>query len=310
MKRVVSVSLGSSKRDKTVEANFLGETFEVSRRGVDGDEKKFVETINALDGTVDAIGFGGMDQYLWSAGKRYEFREAKRLLAGVKKTPVLDGSGLKNTLERETVRYLAREGVVDFAHTKTLIVSGVDRFGMSEAVVEQGGAVTFGDLMFALGINAPIRTWPAFQRLARVLLPVITQMPLSLLYPMGEKQNEVTPKWGKWYEWADTVAGDFLFIRRYMPAPGSGGLNGKVVLTNTTTETDEAELRKRGVRLLVTTTPNFDGRSFGTNVMEAILVALNNGKPLSEAEYLGLLKKLSWTPNVRDLSGSSPDAKV
>jgi len=35
--------------------------------------------------------------------------------------------------------------------------------------------------------------------------------------------------------------------------------------------------------MLVTTTPRFDGRSFGTNVMEAVLVALNNGKTLKIA---------------------------
>ena len=72
MKRVISLSLGSSKRDKTVTAEFFGETFEISRLGVDGDEKKFVERLAELDGTVDAIGYGGMDRYLWSEGKRYE----------------------------------------------------------------------------------------------------------------------------------------------------------------------------------------------------------------------------------------------
>jgi len=126
-------------------------------------------------------------------------------------------------------------------------------------------------------------------------------MPLSMLYPMGEKQNTITPKWEKWYRWADVIAGDFLYIRRYMPTPESGYLKGKVILTNTTTEADEEELRKRGVRMLITTTPNFEGRSFGTNVMEAVLVALNNGKQLSAEEYLATLKKLDWTPNVRHL---------
>ena len=54
MKRIVSLSLGSSKRDKTVTAEFFGEMFEISRQGVDGDEKKFVERLVELDGKVDA----------------------------------------------------------------------------------------------------------------------------------------------------------------------------------------------------------------------------------------------------------------
>jgi hypothetical protein len=301
MKHIVSLSLGSSRRDKTVTADLLGETFQIERVGTDGDQAKFEKRLTDLDGTVDAIGFGGMDRYLWSEGRRYEFAAARKLLAGATKTPVLDGSGLKNTLEREAVRWLAKNEVVDFKSSKTLMVCGVDRFGMSEALVDQGGAVYFGDLMFALGIPYVIRSWKAHRRFAHLLLPVIVQMPISMLYPMGEKQNAVTPKWEPWYRWADIIAGDFLYIRRYMPTPESGALNGKVIITNTTTEEDEGELARRGVRLLVTTTPNFEGRSFGTNVMEALCVAANGGKTLTPEEYGDVLMRLGWTPSLRPL---------
>lgn len=297
MKRVISLSLGSSKRDKTVTAEFFGETFEISRQGVDGDEKKFVERLAALDGTVDAIGFGGMDRYLWSEGKRYEFAASKRLLAGAKKTPVLDGSGLKNTLERAAVERLQREGIVDFKNKKTLIVSAVDRFGMSEALISCGGQICFGDLMFGLDLPIPITNPKAFKIVARTLLPIVVQMPLSMLYPMGEKQNHIVEKWGKWYAWADILAGDFHYIRRHMPKD----LAGKTVLTNTTTEENQKELKERGVVQLITTTPVFEGRSFGTNVMEAMLVALNGGKEMQPDEYLAMLQKLDWKPNVISL---------
>lgn len=302
MKRVVSLSLGSSKRDKTVTVDLLGETFEISRQGVDGDEKRFVQRLAELDGTVDAIGFGGMDRYLWSEGKRYEFAASRKLLSGATKTPVLDGSGLKNTLEREAVRWVASQGLIDFAHSKTLMVAGVDRFGMSEALSEQGGEIVFGDLMFALGVPYPIHGRAAHKRLARLLLPLIVQMPLSVLYPMGDKQEQITPKYERWYAWADLLAGDFHYIRRYMPTRESGLLRGKAVLTNTITETDVDELQTRGVRLLITTTPTFEGRSFATNVMEAVCVAASGGKALSESEYLALLKSLNWTPTVRHLA--------
>lgn len=294
MKKVVSLSLGSSKRDKTVTATLLGETFEISRVGVDGDQAEFVKRLKELDGTVDAIGFGGMDRYLWSEGRRYEFVAAKKLLEGAVKTPVLDGSGLKNTLERETVRRLAESGTVDFKNSKTLIVSAVDRFGMAEALIEQGGKLCFGDLMFGLGLPIAIQSPGAFKIVARTLLPIVVRMPLEQLYPTGEKQNTIEPKWQKWYAWADILAGDFLYIRRHMPED----LKGKTILTNTTTEADMEELKKRGVARVITTTPNFDGRSFGTNVMEALLTALHGGRTLSQEEYLETLKKLDWTPTV------------
>ena len=45
LRRVVSVSLGSSKRNKSHEVEVLGERFLIERIGTDGDLKKFAELI-------------------------------------------------------------------------------------------------------------------------------------------------------------------------------------------------------------------------------------------------------------------------
>ncbi len=301
MKRVVSVSLGSSKRDFRETADFLGETFEIGRVGTDGDAARYRALLLELDGKVDALCLGGYDRYLWSGGRRYEFRDVRRAIAGVTRTPIVDGSGLKNTLERETVRWLAARGVVDFARKKTLMVAGVDRFGMAEALVEQGGEVVFGDLMFSLGVPLPIRSWRAHRALAAVLLPVVTQLPYALLYPTGKKQEQITPRWGSHYARADVIAGDFHLIRRHLPPAAGCPLTGKVVLTNTTTAEDVDELARRGASLLVTTTPRLGGRSPGTNVLEGVFVALHGGRTLAPEEYLETLRRLAWTPDVQRL---------
>ena len=312
VKRVVSVSLGSSRRDKITTARFADQTFEIQRIGTDGDTARFRQLLEELDGRVDAIGLGGLDRYLWAGGRRYEMASARQLIRGVRRTPVVDGSGLKDSLERETVRWLAENGVVDFAHRNTLMVCGVDRFGMAEALAEQRGPILFGDLMFNLGVPLAIPSWSAHRRLARLLLPVLTRLPIALLYPTGQKQNEITPKWERYYRWADVIAGDFLLIGRFLPGAGAGApapLAGKTILTNTTRPADVEELEKRGVSLLVTTTPEFEGGSFGTNVMEGVLIALNGGQKLSPEGYLATLKQLGWTPNVRRLRGSGKSEK-
>ena len=64
MKRVVSVSIGSSSRDHEVNVSLLGEEFNVSRRGTDGDLDKACALLRELAGKVDAIGLGGLDIYL------------------------------------------------------------------------------------------------------------------------------------------------------------------------------------------------------------------------------------------------------
>jgi hypothetical protein len=189
------------------------------------------------------------------------------------------------------------------------MVAGVDRFGMSEALAEQGGEVVFGDLMFSLGLPIPIHGAKLHRLVAGLLLPLIVQMPLSVLYPMGEKQNQIIPAHQQWYAWADIIAGDFHYIRRHLPTAESGILKGKTILTNTTTEQDQIELRERGVTRLITTTPSFDGRSFGTNVMEAMCVALNDGKLLDRAGYEAVLSKLSWDINIIELQAPAGGPK-
>ena len=78
------------------------------------------------------------------------------------------------------------------------------------------------------------------------------------------------PGYAKYYEDADIIAGDFHYVQMYMPQD----MTGKWIITNTTTAADVEDMRSRGVELMVTSTPRLDGRSFGTNVMEATMVAL------------------------------------
>jgi hypothetical protein len=309
MKRVVSVSLGSSKRDKTSQVTILGEEFEISRVGTDGDMKRFGELIAELDGKVDAIGLGGIDRYLWVDDRRYTVRDADRLAKIAKVTPVVDGSGVKNTLERRTIQYLQDNGLVDFADKNVLVVCAVDRFGMAQAIAKLTKRVIFGDLMFSLGVPVPMRSYRAVRRAAKTLLPIVTRVPFQWLYPTGEKQDKSEPKYQKYYQWADVIAGDFLIIKRTMPTVESGILEGKVIVTNTVTAEDTRAMIDRKVRMLVTSTPLYDGRYYATNVYEGVLITLLGKRPedVTVADYDDLLERLKWRPTITDLTQLSAD---
>jgi hypothetical protein len=80
-------------------------------------------------------------------------------------------------------------------------------------------------------------------------------------------------------------------------------MQGKVVVTNTTTPQDVELFRKCGVKYLVTTTPILDGRSFGTNMMESALIALSGKKrALTRDEYEEILTKLGFEPSLQELN--------
>lgn len=297
-KHVVSISLGSSQRDHQVETELLGVPFLIERRGVDGDLRRAKALIQELDGQVDAIGLGGLDVYLYSKTKRYALRDGLKLLALAQKTPAVDGSGLKNTLEREVIRQLAENGPFPLRDRRVLMVCAMDRFGMAQALEEAGAKTMYGDLIFTLEVDQPILTLDELAERADKLLPDLCKLPISMVYPTGSKQAliEPTPMTDKYYAQADIIAGDFLFIRRRLPQD----LQGKAIITNTVTAQDLEELRQRGAAYLVTTTPEFKGRSFGTNVMEAIFISLLGKKweEVQPQDYLELIRRLRFQPRI------------
>ncbi|MBV8066582.1 MAG: quinate 5-dehydrogenase, partial [Candidatus Eremiobacteraeota bacterium] len=138
MKTIVSVSLGSSSRDHNARVTFMGEELDISRVGMDGKLDAAIAKVRELDGRVDAIGLGGIDVYLYAGRHRYALRDGLRLLEAAKTTPVVDGSGLKNTLEREAVRFMREELAMDLRGRRVLMVSALDRFGMAQALVDAG----------------------------------------------------------------------------------------------------------------------------------------------------------------------------
>lgn len=299
MKRIVSVSLGSSKRDHSVETKILGETFFIERIGTDGDIKKLISIIKELDGRVDAFGMGGIDIYLQGPNKRYIIKDSKPILEAAKLTPIYDGSILKNTLEKTVIKYIDKN-LLPLKEKRILMTSAVDRYGMAMALYESGADITFGDIMFGLKLPIPIKSFKSFNMIIRILLPIVVNMPFEILYPIGGEQDTITTRYEKYYKNADIIAGDYIFIKKYMPQD----LFGKIIITNTITSDDIQSLKSRGVHMLITTTPEFNGRSFGTNVIEGLLSVIigKNKESITPSDYEDIIETLNISPRVEYLN--------
>jgi len=302
MKKVLGVSLGSSTRDHKVEIEVLGEKVEIERRGTDGDVKKMMQIFQEYDGKVDVFSLGGTDLYLYSGpqGKRYTIRESEKIISIIKKTPIVDGTGIKYVLEKSVVKYIDAQTDISLKEKKALVTITVDRFGMAEGLIEAGCEMTFGDLIFCLNIPIPLHSFRSIGIFARLLLPILVYVPIKYLYPTGEKQEKSNLKYVKYFQDADIIAGDYLGISQYMPED----MGGKIIITNTVTSSNVEDLKKRGVNYLITTTPEFEGRSFGTNVFQATLVAISGKSPeeLQPGDYLKLIEKTGFKPRIEKLN--------
>ncbi len=129
-------------------------------------------------------------------------------------------------------------------------------------------------------------------------MPIARHLPVSMLLPPGSKGEKRKPKGVRYWQEADLIAGDMHYIYKY----STPDLGGKFVITNTTTPENIQWLKDRGVHTVITTTPRYEGRSFGLNMMEAALTAYAGlGRPLSNHELNSLIDRLELRPWVQFL---------
>jgi hypothetical protein len=293
MKRTVSVSLGSASRNKKVVVVFHGMEISVERIGTGGDAKAARNLFTELDGQVDCLTVGGIDLYVHLDGRDYPIYAALKLVKGVHQSTLVDGRMLKYALEGRVF-----ERAEDFLggrprFKRAFVPFGADRTGLISAVSSVADEVLIGDLMFMFGVPYPVRGLAQFKRIARILLPVAAYLPISVLFPPGAKDEGFHPKYEKFWREADLIAGDMHYIRKY----SCDDLRGKTVVTNTTTPDNIDMLRERGVHQVLTTTPIYDGRSFGVNMMEGVLTVYSGkNRPLSIRELSALIDELDLRP--------------
>ncbi len=301
MKRAVSISIGSSKRNKSVEIVLLGERVIIERIGTDGDMEKAAQLYKELDGKVDAFGVGGADLGLRVDQKWYPLYSVQPMVRFIKQTPVVDGAGLKNTLENRVAPFIESKigDYIQFMGKMAFVTLGADRWGMTKSFIDAGYKCVFGDLMFGLGLPFALHSERSLKTFAAILMPIAGRLPFEWVYPTGEKQEKRVPKWEKYYQWGTVVAGDCHYVKGHMP----DRMEGKVIATNTTTPEDVELFRQVGVKYLLTTTPVLEGRSFGTNMMEAALIAVSGkGRQLTYAEINQLLDQLNLEPQLQELN--------
>ncbi len=306
MKQALSISIGSLTRNKSVVINLLGEDVHIERIGTNGDMDAARQMFKDMDGKVDAFGVGGTDLGLFFGGKWHPFHSVLPIVQDVRHTPIVDGLGLKNTLEVRSADILESEisSYLNKVGRSVLVTTAVDRYGLVQSFINANYKCTFGDALFSLGLPLPLHSEKQVNSIFSILMPIVSRLPFEWVYPTGEKQLERKPKFTWAFEQASVIAGDCQYITRYMP----DDLEGKIVVTNTTTPRDIDLFKQAGVKYLLTTTPVYDGRSFGTNMMEAALLAVTNYK--GKVDYRNFRPHFKRLAELIDIVGFKPALQV
>ena len=178
----------------------------LERIGCDGDEKKARALFKEMDGQVDAFGVGGVELFVRVVDKQYPLRSGLNLVKDVQHTPYTDGRGLKYTLERNLFQLAEPHLKHPLTPRRAMMPLAADRYGMAESLHRAGFDLVFCDLMFGLGLPIPVKGLNRLRLLAAILLPVVGLMPISMLYPTGQDQDEIVPKFEKWFNYGPLIA--------------------------------------------------------------------------------------------------------
>jgi predicted amino acid dehydrogenase len=305
MKEILIIHSGEG--GATTVERFMNHDLRLRRVGCGGDAERARALIAAADSGADsrpaAIALEGMPAMLELGDTHRPHTVGATLAAAATNTPVVDGGGIRAGLERWGVILADRAQPGIFGQKRVLMVPGLNHPGLAGALERRASDLRYADpfIYFALPSVPLVGGRGTLGQAAGPTLDQLKDAPFHRIQPLPGEPG--TSREADSFQWADILAGDVGAIRRYAPAE----LKRKTVVVEWATEEDLADLRQRGVSIVVTMMPALDGRGelgrWSAATLEAIMVALrvDADAPLTEDTYLDLMADLDWTPAVRYL---------
>ena len=154
MKKVVTVTLGSSKQDFEFKTEFLGQSFSVRRLGADMDTGKAWELMRRQQASADAIGLGEISDHYHVGLRTVINKDTQHLTNVVTRVPVTTGATLRRLLQVRAVRYVQKELGNYFNNNLVLFLSGMRNYDMAVALSDYTKNLSFADALFQTGAPA------------------------------------------------------------------------------------------------------------------------------------------------------------
>lgn len=303
MKHIAVIHLGPAGAPTTETVTFLTQLVQITRLGCGGDLAVAQDLLAQYDGQVDALVLEGLptELRLGVVSRPHTLGVTLPLLA--KQTPLVDGSGVRGGLERWGVILADRAQPGIFAEKRVLMTPGLNHSGLAQSLARHSPDLRYADpvIYFALPDVPGLGYRQTLDQAATPTLEQLKDFPFRRLFPLSGQPD--TPRAAAPFEWADVLAGDIGAIRRYAPAH----LEHKIVVVESANDSDVADLRQRGVSIVVTLMPALDHKGglgrWSAATLEGLLVALRPSAHLSLTEntYLDLIADLDWTPGLQYL---------
>jgi predicted amino acid dehydrogenase len=300
MKKVVTVTLGSSKKDFEFKTKFLGQEFSVQRMGADRDSGKAWELMRRQQANADAIALSDMVDHYHVGLRTVVNKESQRLMQVVTRVPVTTGASLRRLLQVRAVRYVQKELGHYFNNNLVLFLSGMRNYDMAVALSDYTKNLSFADPVFQAGSPLLLSSLDQLELYAKgkELIPNIVPGKFLKSVLSTVKNKIVANAVGK----SHVIVGTF----REIQAVASGGnLEGKTLITSAVDDEALAFFTKHKVNLVVDVSPKLFDKVVGISTITAMILAAT-GKPeaeLSDHDFEEIINELDIKPRLLHPTG-------
>ncbi len=300
MKKVVTVSLGSSKQDFEFETDFLGQHFRVKRLGADDDIGRAWELMRRHQAEADAIGLGEVGDHFHVGQRTVINKETARLLKVVTRIPATTGARLRRLLQVRAVRKVQAQLGNYFNNNIVLFISGMRNYDLAQALSEYTPNLYFADALTQTGAPALLNSLEQLELYAKGTDWALTGRRRELLEAAfsGFKRSRMVAEVAK----AHVIVGTFAEIRE---VGNTRNLAGKTVITSAVDEERLAFFRQCRVNLVIDVSPRLFEQVVGVNVIEAMIIAALECplEDISDEDFEEIIDELDLQPQLLHPTG-------
>jgi predicted amino acid dehydrogenase len=296
MKKIISISLGTSQRDYEFRTKFLGQKFYIRRIGTDGDTREIVELLYDWETRADAIGLSGVKFPNKIGLQRTAEKRDERLkeLSADLKTPVTTGEALRNVAQGWVARYVQETQKDYFTNARVMVLSGMTDYSIAAVLAEYTDNLQFADPILEHGIPKFLNSLKDMERYARGVHDVLSLSPTKVIatsLPLLDEWNKYIVR--KAMQKATVVIVPYEGFYDYLDHCTLEELGGKTVITSTAYDDRVEFLKKRGVDVIIDATPKILERVVQVDVLEAMIMATLGKKKEGELTGDELLEVIS-----------------
>ena len=300
MKKVVTVTLGSSKQDFEFKTEFLGQSFSVRRLGADMDTGKAWELMRRQQASADAIGLGEISDHYHVGLRTVINKDTQHLTNVVTRVPVTTGATLRRLLQVRAVRYVQKELGNYFNNNLVLFLSGMRNYDMAVALSDYTKNLSFADALFQTGAPTMLTSLEQLEMYAKgseLMLSSRTGRALEAALSTFKNKRVASV-----VEKSHVIVGTFAEIK----AVGSpANLEGKTLITSAVDDERMAFFTKCKVNLVVDVSPMLFEKVVGINTIEAMILAAldKRQEEVSDDDFDEILNELDIKPRMLHPTG-------